>query len=88
MSRHPGIEVRVSLPAGVVIQGDSDWLHFQAIFGGKAIGEWFPVLAELDAGGRQAGAVIELRAVELDDPAEAPDDLSALGDLGEGGRVE
>jgi len=68
---HPGIELRVTLPVGVVIQGESDWLHYAARFGGHAEGEWVPLLSH-------AGVTIELRAVTLEDAPDVPDDISAL----------
>lgn len=86
---HPGIELRISTPAGVVVQCDSDFAHYSTMFRGVPPGEWYTLLqhvegqAVLDEGqavlddDAVALLKIELRAVELED-AEVPDDAREL----------
>lgn len=75
---HPGIRLRVTTPAGVVLEGDSDFLHYAAAWAhGIAEGEWQKVIEHGQDG--VPLLVIELMPVTLEDTI-VPDDLSALGD--------
>lgn len=75
---HPGIRIRVSTPAGVVLEGDSDFLHYAARWShGIAGGTWHEVLRHL-VDGKQL-IKVELMPVDLEDTV-VPDDLSALGE--------
>lgn len=58
---HIGIELRISIPAGVIMQADSDRLHLQAKLSRPNGEGWAEVLKTVD------GLVIESRAVELPD---------------------
>jgi hypothetical protein len=90
---HPGIEIRISTPAGVILQCDSDFAHDSTLFRGVQPGEWHTVLRHLhitaegqpmlddglvpDVAQLPASLVIEFRPVELPD-IECPDDLAGL----------
>jgi len=77
---HPGIRLRISTPAGVAIEGDSDWLHYQARWVHDiSTGQWHAVAAHCDPDGTPLFTV-ELMLVTLDDPPAIPDDPGALGD--------
>jgi hypothetical protein len=45
---HPGIEIRITTPAGIVIQCDSDFAHYSTIFRGTPVGEWITLLRHFD----------------------------------------
>lgn len=87
---HPGIELRITTPAGVIVQCDSDWAHFSTIFRGTPLGEWLvlvrqipgvPVLDEgqfLVEAGAPPALTVEIRAVELEDAPDVPDDARQL----------
>lgn len=92
---HRGIEIRITTPAGVIFQCDSDFAHDTTVFHGTPVGEWRTVLSHVDVAGgapllddsgaaAAAGARellrFELRAVELPD-VEVPDDAGELLEL-------
>lgn len=89
---HPGIELRITTPAGVVVQCDSDFAHYSTTFRGVPPGQWYTLLRHLggsppllDDGLVPAVAelaavlTIEIRAIELED-ADVPDDPGELFD--------
>lgn len=73
---HPGIRLRVSMPAGVVLEGDSDFLYYAASWTyGVPDNEWHKVIEHQQDG--VALLTIELMPVMLED-ADVPDDISAI----------
>lgn len=70
---HPGIRLAVTIAGQPVIEGDSDWLHYQAVFGGHALGEWHTLLWQ------DGGVCVLIQPLELADPPDVPDDLAGLG---------
>lgn len=88
---HPGIELRITTPAGVVVECDSDFAHFSTLFRGKEVGEWITLLRHLEGspllddglvpevGELPAVLTVEIRAVQLAD-VEVPDDAGELLD--------
>lgn len=63
---HIGIELRIRIPAGVIVQANSDLLYFRSKYD-QGTGQWAEVLTTVD------GLVIETRSVEL--PDSYPDDV-------------
>lgn len=77
MSTHPGIRLRVETPAGVVLEGDSDWLHYAARYTHEiAEGEWHEVLQHQADG--QTLIKLMIQPVMIEDAPEVPDDPSGL----------
>jgi hypothetical protein len=77
MATHPGIRLKVETPAGVVLEGDSDFLHFAARWShGIAEGEWQEVLQHMVDG--QFLIKLYIQPVMLEDAPDVPDDLSEL----------
>lgn len=75
---HPGIRLRIKTPAGVVLEGDSDWLHFQARWVHDiSLGQWHAIAAHCDPAGTPL-FLVELMPVMLEEPPDVPDDVSAL----------
>jgi hypothetical protein len=66
---HWGIELRISMPTGVLVQTNSDLLYLRSKYDqGTAEDSWHEILPS----NNPLGLVIETRAVEL--PDDYPDD--------------
>lgn len=78
---HPGIEIRLTTPAGVIVCCDSDFAHYAAIFGGAQLGQWVTIAQQFLAGDGAAAArptfTVEVRAVELADAVVDDVELAA-----------
>lgn len=58
---HRGLVLRVSIPAGPLMQADSVTMHLQALLSGAQVGGWHELIRTTD------GLVIEVSPVLLDD---------------------
>jgi hypothetical protein len=72
---HPGIRLRISVPAGAIVDADSDCLHFMARIGGYTLcnpgclpgcddHEWLELIQETAGDNRMR---VEIKAVNLID---------------------
>lgn len=75
---HPGIKLRISVNGHPVIDGDSDWLHYQARWVHDiSTGQYHAIAAHCDDEGNPL-FLVELMPVMIEDTPEVPDDPSAL----------
>lgn len=91
---HPGIELRITTPAGVVVQCDSDFAHYSTTFRGVPPGQWYtlvehfeghPVLDEGQGadlplvGGAPLVSLVKVELRAIElEDAEVPDDAREL----------
>lgn len=64
--KHPGIELRVSLPSGPLVEANSDQLYWIAKYGGAGEG-WYDLLDYYASWRSSDGLAVEVRPVMLPD---------------------
>jgi hypothetical protein len=75
---HPGIRLRITTPGGVILESDSDFLHYAAAWShGAADGEYKVVMQHV----RDDEMLLQLEIAPLTlEDTVIPNDLSGLGD--------